>query len=596
MELIYVFMGEVRGDEFNLEFSLSDNFFVKYDKEKKELKINKKMSTISPNFFGENIVNINAIIGKNGAGKSTLLSLLGLNDYDRRSTFSLFKWFAIYHLENDLFAIEGRCKELLMQVPEYLKEDSFCYFYLNEINNDFEYFLHDEAIKKIYKSKKILHFPNSNDNANYFGENNLPFYREYLTHQKKWLYKYLIDKYVSLDPKIIKKKIKLKIESHFKSNKISDCDALKIYLDINGFYTESSIFPNKDKKNRIKNEKELFIIHMLEVLINNYMIESIKNEIKSEIDQSINKEDAKRFLNLNSELYNDELNNFEKIKTFLLAKLYKFIDIANDIYGIETEVNFKLIVEFLEKIPEQNFSNSDRYFDLNIDLDTYDNNVFDLLEESEKICLVKPFEVNFPGQSDGEIAILRKLSSLYSSIESNIDKIDYFLILIDEVEKNLHPEWSRCFLSMLLELLKKYDGKASFQLLLTTHSPYLISDLPKNNILKIYQDSGEIFVSPSLHGFGSNIYDILNDNFFLSSPMGEFAKIKINQVIDFLRNNENNNEINLESAKEIINMVDDPVLKECLFDEYVRKLSNQNDKVKEIEALTARIEYLKSEI
>lgn len=147
MELIYVFMGEVRGDEFNLEFSLSDNFFVKYDKEKKELKINKKMSTISPNFFGENIVNINAIIGKNGAGKSTLLSLLGLNDYDRRSTFSLFKWFAIYHLENDLFAIEGRCKELLMQVPEYLKEDSFCYFYLNEINNDFEYFLHDEAIR-----------------------------------------------------------------------------------------------------------------------------------------------------------------------------------------------------------------------------------------------------------------------------------------------------------------------------------------------------------------------------------------------------------------------------------------------------------------
>jgi hypothetical protein len=68
---------------------------------------------------------------------------------------------------------------------------------------------------------------------------------------------------------------------------------------------------------------------------------------------------------------------------------------------------------------------------------------------------------------------------------------------------------------------------------LVTHSPFILTDIPGNNILYLNEDGRP----HSLHQdtFGANIYDLLKDSFFLDNYMGEVAREKINQTIHYLQ-------------------------------------------------------------
>lgn len=52
------------------------------------------------------------------------------------------------------------------------------------------------------------------------------------------------------------------------------------------------------------------------------------------------------------------------------------------------------------------------------------------------------------------------------------------LVLIDEPEISFHPEWQEKF----LEIVEQIQALNSFQLLIATHSPYLIGDRWENVI------------------------------------------------------------------------------------------------------------------
>lgn len=57
------------------------------------------------------------------------------------------------------------------------------------------------------------------------------------------------------------------------------------------------------------------------------------------------------------------------------------------------------------------------------------------------------------------------------------------IILLDEPDLQLHPEWQQKFISLLLDLLYAYFPKVKFQIILTTHSPILLSDIPRKNVI-----------------------------------------------------------------------------------------------------------------
>ena len=117
----------------------------------------------------------------------------------------------------------------------------------------------------------------------------------------------------------------------------------------------------------------------------------------------------------------------------------------------------------------------------------------------------------------------------------NIKKLDNqpyktINLFLDEVEFGLHPDWQKRFLSELITILKIFDIKVN--LVYATHSPFILSDLPKENIIFLEKGKQVYPFEDGKQTFGANIHTLLSHGFFMKDGlMGEFAKSKIDDVI-----------------------------------------------------------------
>ena len=84
----------------------------------------------------------------------------------------------------------------------------------------------------------------------------------------------------------------------------------------------------------------------------------------------------------------------------------------------------------------------------------------------------------------------------------------------------------------------------------------------------------------SLNTFGANVNELLAESFFLSGGfMGEFAKTKIETLVDYLQNEENpvNTQWNRERAIETINTVGDEVIRLQLRSMFAKKFESDDN-------------------
>ncbi len=114
-------------------------------------------------------------------------------------------------------------------------------------------------------------------------------------------------------------------------------------------------------------------------------------------------------------------------------------------------------------------------------------------------------------------------------------------IVFDEVELYFHPEMQRTYINNLLlriSTLALEGAIHNINLLFITHSPFILSDIPASNILRLVNDPQTKKSKPVAHTeptFGANTHDLLANDFFLEDGfMGEFAKKKINEIIRYL--------------------------------------------------------------
>ena len=144
-------------------------------------------------------------------------------------------------------------------------------------------------------------------------------------------------------------------------------------------------------------------------------------------------------------------------------------------------------------------------------------------------------------------------------------------IILDEVELYFHPDYQRQFIAFLLENLKllhidSNKGVQTINILLATHSPFILSDIPASTVLRL--KDGKPFGEPEKETFGANVHDLLYDSFFLEDGfMGKFAEEKIRSLIEFLSSTKKNkrSEWNMKSAKSLIELIGEPYLKQDLF-------------------------------
>lgn len=122
--------------------------------------------------------------------------------------------------------------------------------------------------------------------------------------------------------------------------------------------------------------------------------------------------------------------------------------------------------------------------------------------------------------------------------ESNL-KYKCINLVFDEIELYFHPEFQRKFIKILIENLTRLhtnvepENKFHFNVIFSTHSPFILSDIPSQNTLKL--DNGKVISNDKFNSFGANIHDLLADEFFLENgSMGAYSMERIEIAINLL--------------------------------------------------------------
>lgn len=169
--------------------------------------------------------------------------------------------------------------------------------------------------------------------------------------------------------------------------------------------------------------------------------------------------------------------------------------------------------------------------------------------------------------SSGEKQMLNILGAIIYHLH-NIDSGQLYqaiTIILEEIELYFHPEYQRQF---VYRLIKQIRGEVLphikvINILFVTHSPFILSDIPKENVL--FLRNGEPDTTMQENTFGANIHSLLKNGFFLPNlPIGEFAYHKINRLFVKLNANEvRPNEIEVLDRE--ITLVGEPYLREQLY-------------------------------
>ena len=244
-------------------------------------------------------------------------------------------------------------------------------------------------------------------------------------------------------------------------------------------------------------------------------------------------------------------------------------------------------------------------------------------EESDNLISQETFSVlefAWNGLSSGELALLNLLGRL-NSIKSNLSS--KILVLLDEVDLGLHPEWQRNWVNRVLpiigKIMKKRNG--AVRVILSTHSPIILSDFLAEDVIYLPEEPNK-----KLKTFGQNIYSLFKNSFFLEAPKGAFSQQVIEDLLKIFGNSSNDVLIQERSAykkfiikyrlqfnketpgyevrnffEELVDMIGEDIIRNHLKRqmENVRWNNDQNDRLdyeKKIEKLEEQIKELKEKI
>ncbi len=191
-------------------------------------------------------------------------------------------------------------------------------------------------------------------------------------------------------------------------------------------------------------------------------------------------------------------------------------------------------------------------------------------------------------------SILYHINNLESVFEdqsnSDEDKKEYHRvnIILDEIELYFHPDFQRKFIKHLIDSLKVIGTQRikDFNILFATHSPFILSDIPSQNVLRL--ENGKPSKIEQNGTFGANVHDLLHDDFFLNMGfMGEFAKNKINEVITFINNKKRLDQLNKnlipDSEEEYTEIEDKKSEKAKKINKRIEGYKNESEELSNIE-------------
>ena len=534
-------------------------------------------------------VSLNAIVGKNGAGKSTLLDIYNriINNFAWYVKTKVFK--EKYNSEYELYPTEGNlaaelfyeskgkvyCIDVDGQTVKFSNNESQDLFAdsvkdLNEFSNHFFYtvstnysiYSQDEdwintlyhkndgyftpivlvpfkenGIIDVGKEKKLakirvqtLSILLCKDGQDFI-EDYVPDRIEYQLKDKDFFkkYKYKDGSKTIVDySAYIKDRIKTLQENLAKQNREKKKNNIPISISkenfkelntvINTYWdkffsSEFNDFPLKEYCNEYLKYKTLKILLNYEVITKQIDFDDIQNSVSKIIKDTLWNKEHLNYINL-------KIINCKKFMEYSFQKFYK------DNKPIE-------ISTILEN---QEFNKTTTYDEVFTFLlpDFYETSVYYKHKNSDE-----KKEMQLSDMSSGEQQLYNSLSyvvyhikNAQSNEKGNMEEqipYKYFNLIFDEAELYYHPEFQRCFISNLIKLLNRSNLQdQGINITLVTHSPFILSDIPTDNILALESGSPSEKKNETL---GANIFDLLQSQFFMTSTIGECSAKIAKEII-----------------------------------------------------------------
>lgn len=539
MKLCYVWIEEYRGfrnqgfnfsSEYTFNYNVSDSLITKTENEK-----------YIKGFFGEGILDIMGVIGQNASGKTNILELIqyiseGANTIINKPFFVAFskrKKIIIYQYR--MPEIRNNFKAEINGYEGKLSEVSSIFF-----SNVFDGRRHNFG-------KKVINISTNDMLNSQFGENINKNYQKSIQQQIKFIrspqFKLLedIEQAVNKDRFYKLKPSKVVLTSPIWSNitnRVKTFD--EKYKRETGNEIRLKEFVTSFRKKITDNKSFNSIKYFSAFLV---FVDFILNrDILSQGDGKIIK-DKRQLHGILKSLLEPTQQDFriDDIFRYFTTKFATDIDKYWNVF--ETH-------KFLMDLPDRDFGNQSNS-EFKEDIGTYSNrrvqftldyddgigsfltNYLDAITNQSL-----SYGVEWAGISSGHKAYINLFANFYS-VASKI-KEDNVLICIDEGDLYFHPKWQTEFLFKLVNVIPKLLNKEC-QIFLTTHSPFLVSDLPKSNLLFVQKTSNgnlSVMNNDQIEGetFGGNIGELYLDTFFMQgSLISHFAASKIQDLVNKIR-------------------------------------------------------------
>lgn len=584
----------------NQIFNFSDEYIVNYDWNE-TITINKNPEYIA-NFYGENITNITAIIGINGVGKTSLLNFLGFKFSERKEFLSKYEYFIIYELDESIFIEFNNHSSKIKQI----------------IFNDITIRIDDGLL---IGSTRSLFFKKQGDEYSIIDE----YPQGNINYFFKKYYQYSFnenDDFVDtlFGNKLITRKLFstpsnyntirafrfLKVNEFITSNKILkyrvsywSFENLQNLLFEKNIYEESIIelindFSNNNLLSRFINQIVAFFINLMLILkeVYHFWNEDIEKILLSQIKKYLT-------FDLNNNQINDlklEISDSSEFLNDYFKREPQKIDELNN-YQITDFINFSLeTIQFLWNASEQMEINNNSFI---LDFASEHKVITDFLRSYQKIVNCNTTNPNgiiiftennlfinlHELSSTGEESLIRLLAQLIELISTA--EIGNHIILIDEIDESFHPSWSSRIIQLLTLCCSYFAdfenplyNNPTFQFIISTHSPFILSDIKNRNVLYLEEKLGKV-TTKQINTFSKNIQRIVYESMEINDIYGSFAQSKLNKIINIL-NQQTISPIVIEKIKIEIQNINEPIIRDKLNQMVSEKVSSSDKKIESI--------------
>ena len=527
-------------------FNFSDEFKVDFNFETNELKIDKNPDYIE-NFYGESIYNISPIVGINGVGKTTVLNIISGYPPDKFEQDPDNQFFFLFELGKQEDKVRFKVSLQNISVAN-LSEYGESPFYRNQDGS----FVSDSG--HYDGTQNILYVSLLNRGRGFLR------YRTTLNQMglARFIHSYL---WLS-DRNIISSVLScsLEIESNGLKSMPREIKAIGflIYKSINNIFYDEVEFIKKFLSEPLLSKCKEY----LEEDVSDY--ESIGRILLEEIVKDLDK------------------NNGNKPKDETRKIIKEYVESIIDIVNILGEIreNGSLIDNKSSSILLKYVNNNRSLFEkLNDKLLRYTkskelvNDRYISLKKYNNDYALK--ETPDYHMSTGEGNLIEIFSRVYSYLLMYEKNAEDIILIVDELETGMHLEWSRRLINILIKNLSEILGtegkEKKIQLIFTTHSPYMLSDIKPGNVIMLEknQETGYSEGKVLQNTFAKNIQEIMKEN-LIDNIYGDFALAKINSMIERL-NGEEEQEGNEEELLKEIHLISEPILRNKLLEMYDKK-------------------------